>query len=55
VVYILRPELDTVQKMIQQMALQDKRLENYIVFIPRRTIECDELLEANGLLTESRI
>jgi hypothetical protein len=25
------------------------------VFIPRRTIECDELLESNGLLNEERI
>lgn len=55
VVYIVRPELETVQKMVQQMQLQDRKLENFIVFIPRRTIECDELLEANGLLTESRI
>jgi hypothetical protein len=28
---------------------------SYIVFIPRRTIECDELLEINGLLVEDRI
>jgi len=29
--------------------------DNHIVFIPRRTIECDELLEMNGLLFEDKI
>ena len=29
--------------------------ENYIVFIPRRTIECDELLEMHSQLIEERI
>jgi len=55
IVFILRPELDQVQTMIAQMRLQPKEIINYIVFLPRRTIECDELLEMNGLLTEERI
>jgi hypothetical protein len=44
--------------MIDQIRLQQdagKKYENYMVFIPRRTIDCDELLEANDLLNESRI
>jgi hypothetical protein len=29
--------------------------DNHIVFIPRRTIECDELLEMHGLLFDDKI
>ena len=52
---MLRPELDSVQTMINQIRLQPPEIVNYIVFLPRRTIECDELLEINGLLIEDRI
>lgn len=51
----MRPELDSVQTMINQIRLQPQDIVSYIVFLPRRTIECDELLEMNGLLIEDRI
>jgi hypothetical protein len=38
-----------------QMRLQPEAITSYILFVPRRTIECDELLELNGLLNEERI
>jgi vacuolar protein sorting-associated protein 33A len=51
-VYILRPELDQVVMLIDQIKLQGPSKEPHILFIPRRTIECDELLDKNGLLDD---
>lgn len=55
IVYITRPDLESIQKIIMQMRLQPEAITSYILFVPRRTIECDELLELNGLLNEERI
>jgi hypothetical protein len=50
-VFIMRPDYDTVSEMISKknhFAKADKDI--HILFIPRRTIECDELLfDANIL------
>lgn len=56
VIYMIRPDLESVQRVIEQMKLQEQiPYDNHIVFIPRRTIECDELLEMHGLLFEDKI
>jgi hypothetical protein len=41
--------------MINQIKFQPETMQNYIMFMPRRTIECDEMLELNGLLIEDRV
>lgn len=42
--------------MINQMRLQgDQGQDAQILFIPNRTIECEELLQENGLYFEDRI
>jgi vacuolar protein sorting-associated protein 33A len=55
IIYITRPDLESIQTIVAQMRLQPEAIISYILFIPRRTIECDELLEQNGLLNEERI
>ena len=52
---MLRPELENVQQMIDQIRLQSPNMNRYVCFFPRRTIECDELLEMNGLLDEDKM
>ena len=56
-IFVLRPEIDAVNKLIFQKDnfknLQDKEI--YILFVPRRTIECDELLNQNKLFHEDRV
>ena len=56
-VYIVRPELDSVQMIIDQLLLQDPSdiKDAHILFVPRRTIECDELLVEQKHLIEDRI
>ncbi len=58
-VYIVRPDLDSVKMMINQIKMQrEKRVpatNNYMFFVPRRTIECDELLQNEDLLLDERI
>lgn len=45
-VFIVRPELSSVQTVIDQFYAQAGTAEqSYVAFMPRRTIECDELLE----------
>ena len=58
IVYIVRPDLDSVHMMIKQIKLQKEKnlaTNNYMLFLPRRTIECDELLQQEGLLHDERI
>ena len=38
--------------VIEQIKLQGAASEHHMLFIPRRTIECDELLEKHGLLDD---
>ena len=56
-VYIVRPELESVQMVIDQLLLQDPIYikDAHILFVPRRTIECDELLVEQKHLIEARI
>ena len=48
-VYIIRPELDSVQAVINQLMQQNPADVEaaHILFVPRRTIECDELILEN--------
>ena len=56
-IYIVRPELDSVQMIIDQLLLQHPNdvKDAHILFVPRRTIECDELLVEQKHLIEERI
>ena len=53
----MRPDIDTINKIIYQKEhckkADDKEI--YILFVPRRTIECDELLFENNLFQEDKI
>ena len=56
-IYIVRPELESVQKVIEQLLLQDPQdlKDAHILFVPRRTIECDEILVDQKHRIEDRI
>jgi len=57
VIFIVRPELDVMDQIIFQRDHWKKMEEKevHVLFVPRRTIECDErLLEAN-LFNEDRV
>jgi hypothetical protein len=41
--------------LIDQINLQGPNVETHILFMPRRTIECDEMLEQARLLNTERI
>jgi hypothetical protein len=53
----VRPDIDVVNKIIYQKNnwknLVDKDV--YILFVPRRTIECDELLNQNNFFNEEKV
>ena len=51
VIFVVRPDRDVVQQIIHQRDNWKKHDEKevYILFVPRRTIECDELLHENNL------
>lgn len=57
VVFLVRPELETMDWIINQRdhwkKPEDK--EVHVVFVPRRTIECDERLLKNDLFAEERV
>jgi hypothetical protein len=56
VIYVLRPDLDSLTKAIAQKYHQGHDgPESYFMFVPRRTIECDELLDQHDLLNSERI
>ena len=48
---MVRPDIDTINKIIYQKQhwKKDDDKDIHILFVPRRTIECDELLFANNL------
>jgi hypothetical protein len=49
VVFIVRPELDSIKALIQQFKSWRRSFDYYILYVPRRTIECDEFLEKEGV------
>ena len=51
VVFVARPDVDVVEQIIKQRNSWKKSddKEVYILFIPRRTIECDELLHQHKM------
>lgn len=57
VIFIVRPTLESMDAIINQRdnwkKPEDKEI--YILFVPRRTIECDERLHKHDLFIEERI
>lgn len=41
----MRPEIDSIRALIQQFRNWRRSYDYYILYVPRRTIECDEELE----------
>ena len=57
VLFIVKPDIESMKAIIYQRdhwKKQDDK-EVYILFVPRRTIECDEILYENNLFNEDRI
>ena len=54
---MVRPDIDVVNKIIFQKENWKSFLDKdvYILFVPRRTIECDELLNQNKLFHEEKV
>lgn len=56
VVFIVRPDLEQLKKIIYQRDMwQGQERDIHILFIPRRTIECDELLLKEKFVFEDKI
>jgi hypothetical protein len=57
VIFAVRPDIDVIKQIIYQRDNWKKSDDKdiYILFVPRRTIECDELLNENKLFQEDRI
>ena len=55
VIFVVRPELEVIRSVIFQKQCFKTEKEIYILYVPRRTIECDEELEKAGLYEEDRI
>lgn len=56
VIFIVRPDLEQIKKIIYQRnnwAMADKDI--HILFVPRRTIECDELLLKERFTFEDKV
>ena len=49
VIFIVRPELEVIRSLIFQKKGFKAEKEIHIWYVPRRTIECDEELEKNGV------
>lgn len=49
VIFIVRPELEVIRSVIFQKQGFRSDKEIHIWYVPRRTIECDEELERNGV------
>lgn len=53
---MVRPDVDIVNKIIfQKDKWKNNPEEVFILFVPRRTIECDELLNQNKLFNEDKV
>lgn len=46
---MVRPELEVIRTVIYQKKNFKQEKEVYILYVPRRTIECDEELEKAGV------
>ena len=42
VIFVVRPELEVIRSVIYQKNCFKVEKEVYILYVPRRTIECDE-------------
>ena len=49
VIFVIRPELEAIKSVIFQKQCFKVDKEVYILYVPRRTIECDEELEKAGV------
>jgi hypothetical protein len=49
VIFVVRPELDVIRSLIYQKQGFKTEKDIYILYVPRRTIECDEELEKAGV------
>ncbi len=49
VIFVVRPELDVIRSVIYQKQSFKTEKDIYILYVPRRTIECDEELEKAGV------
>ena len=49
VIFVVRPELEVIRTVIYQKKNFKQEKEVYILYVPRRTIECDEELEKAGV------
>lgn len=49
VVFVVRPELEVIRSVIYQKQFFKTEKEVHILYVPRRTIECDEELEKAGV------
>jgi hypothetical protein len=45
VIFVVRPELEVIRSVIYQKNCFKVEKEVYILYVPRRTIECDEELD----------
>jgi hypothetical protein len=52
VVFVVRPELDIIKDVIFQKKSWNTDKDFYFLFVPRRTIECDEELEKENVSTD---
>jgi len=55
IIFILRPEPESVAQVLfqwNQMNGPATDREFYVLFVPRRTIECDEMLIESGMFSE---
>lgn len=52
----MRPDLTSLEMAMKQRTLQgNKGPESFFIFVPRRTIECDELLDRMNLNSSDRV
>ncbi len=51
VIFVVRPDLEVIRSVIFQKQCFKTEKEIYILYVPRRTIECDEELEKAGVNT----
>lgn len=57
VVFVVRPDYNVVEQIVYQRNNWNRKDDKdvYILFVPRRTIECDELLHKNKMFQEDKI
>lgn len=55
VVFVVRPDLEVIRSVIFQKQCFKTEKEIYILYVPRRTIECDEELEKAGVSADSHV